>query len=256
METQAQNHVQRKPLNNVEPPGLEVHSPPARWSSQYPPRSPVKEDEASPGIPPNGSAQARRNPFGLKPLAFGALVATITALIVGAAVGGGVGGALSKSSTPAATVTATTTVSVTPTSALISSPTNFTVADPSAVTNLDVDCASLAAQPYTYRGAFQVGAFNQTFQFSCGEDLIYRTVGTNGYLIYNVAQTVAYRIEDCIAACVSLNADFVGNLCLAVVFDTALNTTFLESQGNCFLKNSTGAGTISRNSRMIAQLVS
>ncbi len=37
-----------------------------------------------------------RNPWGLSPLAFGLLIAAISAVIVGAAVGGGVGGALSS----------------------------------------------------------------------------------------------------------------------------------------------------------------
>ena len=39
-----------------------------------------------------------RNPWGLSPVAFGLLIAAITAIIVGAAVGGGVGGALSSDS--------------------------------------------------------------------------------------------------------------------------------------------------------------
>jgi hypothetical protein len=37
----------------------------------------------------------KRNPWGLSPLAFGLLVAAVTAVIVGAAVGGGVAGAMS-----------------------------------------------------------------------------------------------------------------------------------------------------------------
>lgn len=37
-----------------------------------------------------------RYPFGLGPLAFGGLVALVTAIIVGAAVGGGVGGTLAS----------------------------------------------------------------------------------------------------------------------------------------------------------------
>lgn len=176
METQDQSHVQAKPLDDFDPPGLEVHTPPARWLSQYPPRSPIK-GKTYPIIPPHStldhasSVQAKRNPFGVKPLSFGVLVATITAIIIRAAVGGGIGGILSKSTTPSATVT--TTVTVTPASVLLSSSTNFTVADPISVSNLDVDCATLAAQPHTYRGAFQIGALNQTFQFSCGEDLVF-----------------------------------------------------------------------------------
>lgn len=240
METQG---VQTRPLSEVEPPGLEVHTLPVRWSNPYPPQSPVKGHTFSNlSFDDTASSQAQRNPFGLKPLAFGLLVAAITALIVGAAVGGGVGGTLSKSSTST-------------TSALISSPNNFTVADPSSVINLDVDCTSLARQPYTYRFAFEGVPFNETFLFSCGEDLTDSTAGTNGYPISDLAQMVAYRIEDCIAACVSLNAGYYIQYCRAVVFDTALNETYLESQANCFLKNSTGTMTISRDSRMTAKLV-
>lgn len=40
--------------------------------------------------------QRWRNPFGLRPFAFGALAALITAIIVGAAVGGGLGGTLAN----------------------------------------------------------------------------------------------------------------------------------------------------------------
>ena len=249
--------MQTRPLNDIESPGLEVLTPPARWSNPHLSRWPIKHSVFS-TTPPHSSfdhtssGQAPRNPFKLKPLAFGLLVAAITALIVGAAVGGGVGGALSKSS--ASTATATTTV--TPTSALISSPTNFVIADPSSVTDLDVDCVSLAKQPYTYRSAFETGPFNQSFQFSCAEDLPDKTAGANEYYIRNLAQMVAYRIEDCIASCVSLNSGLARNWCFAAVFDTALNDTYLESQANCFLKNSTGAGTLSRDSRMTAQLIS
>jgi hypothetical protein len=38
-----------------------------------------------------------RNPWGLRPLTFGLLIALITSIVVGAVVGGGVGGALSSS---------------------------------------------------------------------------------------------------------------------------------------------------------------
>ena len=252
METQGQSHVQTRPLSDVEPPGLEVHTPPMRWFN--PPQPPGKGHAFSNlSFDDTVSSQTRRNPFGLKPLAFGLLVAAITALVVGAAVGGGVGGTLSKSST--STANATIPGAATPTSALISSPTNFTVADPSSVTNLNVDCTSLVRQPYTYRFAFEGVPFQETFHFSCGEDLTDSTAGTNGNLISDLVQMVAYRIEDCIAACVSLNAASGSPYCLAVVFDTALNETYLESQANCFLKNSTGNMTISRDSRMTAKLV-
>jgi len=251
METQG---VQTRPLSEVEPPGLEVHTPPVRWSNPYPPQSPVKGHTFSNlSFDDTASSQAQRNPFGLKPLAFGLLVAAITALVVGATVGGGVGGALSKSS--ASTAAATTPCAATPTSPLISNPNNFTVADPSSVINLNVNCTSLARQPYTYRFAFEGVPFHETFHFSCGEDLTDATVGTNGWLISDLAQMVTYRIEDCIAACVSLNAGYYIQYCSAVVFDAALSETYLESQANCFLKNSTGTMTISRDSRMTAKLV-
>lgn len=42
-------------------------------------------------------ASRKANPWGLSPLAFGLLVAAITAVVVGGAVGGGVGGAMSGS---------------------------------------------------------------------------------------------------------------------------------------------------------------
>jgi hypothetical protein len=52
------------------------------------------------GLEKKDAASGFRNPWGLTPLTFGLLIASITAIVVGAAVGGGVGGTLSCSHRP------------------------------------------------------------------------------------------------------------------------------------------------------------
>lgn len=89
--------------------GLEVNRDDEglQWKSRDAVKQPglqYKEEAPFPTYRQSGSnlqttheATERRNPWGLGPLAFGLLIASITAIVVGAAVGGGVGGALSSS---------------------------------------------------------------------------------------------------------------------------------------------------------------
>lgn len=175
------------------------------------------------------------------------LVALITALIVGAALGGGLGGALAH----ARKSNSNNTLSSANASALAQlNPRNFTVTDPSSVANLSVDCQAIASQTYTYVGNFPSSgsddqSFNNSFAFSCGQDLPAGTPGSYNYAVGDLNSFIAYRLEDCVAACVSLNANqqYLGWWCGAVVFDTALSVSYMSNQANCFLKNDTSNAT-------------
>jgi hypothetical protein len=46
----------------------------------------------------SGERKLRHNPFGLRPLWFGILIAVITTVVVGAAIAGGLGGTMANSS--------------------------------------------------------------------------------------------------------------------------------------------------------------
>ena len=77
-------------------PGLQTYQPqPQTPHSGYAqPQYQYQNGYAPEGAQPIPQVQ-KRNPWGMSPLAFGLLVAAITAVIVGAAVGGGVAGAMS-----------------------------------------------------------------------------------------------------------------------------------------------------------------
>jgi len=175
------------------------------------------------------------------------LVALITALVVGAALGGGLGSALAHSRKN----NSNNILSSANVSALAQlNPHNFTVTDASTVANLSVDCQAIASQSYTYVGNYPMSgsddqSFNNSFRFTCGQDLPVGAKGEYG-AVADLNSFVAYRLEDCVAACVSLNAnqqDTGGWWCGAVLFDTALSASYMSNQANCFLKNDTSNKT-------------
>lgn len=75
-----------KSTPTVSPPAHQQHQYQYQYQNGY------MAPEVASAPPPSG----RRNPWGLSPLTFGLLVATITALIVGGVVGGSVAGAMSS----------------------------------------------------------------------------------------------------------------------------------------------------------------
>jgi hypothetical protein len=77
------NHTQ-PPLQTYQQPSANYNNQQYQYQNGYAP-------EAGQSIP----EKHKRNPWGLSPLAFGLLIAGLTAVIVGGAVGGGVAGAMS-----------------------------------------------------------------------------------------------------------------------------------------------------------------
>ncbi len=71
-------------------PYQQQHNPSYAQSQQYQYQNGYTQEAGQP-VP----QKQKRNPWGMSPLAFGLLVAGITAVIVGGAVGGGVAGAMS-----------------------------------------------------------------------------------------------------------------------------------------------------------------
>jgi hypothetical protein len=69
---------------------------PEVFNDSQPGLEPIKQQSEPPQYYGTPKTPVRRNPFGLGPLAFGGLVALLSAVIVGAAVGGGLGGTLAS----------------------------------------------------------------------------------------------------------------------------------------------------------------
>lgn len=197
---------------------------------------------------PNGSSKRRvhpqrRNPFGLNPLAFGALIALITALIVGAAVGGGLGAILagkeecntspsranstssSKTSEVASTTSATTTTFV-----------DYVVPEPSLIQTLNINC------PELNNTILQDKADGQ-YRVGCGR----RILGSSETKTFTAL--IAYSLQDCIQACYLYNVWVGQRNCTAVSWCKAMSyCSETNPGGNCWLFNASSSTSLDGNS--------
>ncbi|KIW14202.1 hypothetical protein PV08_06983 [Exophiala spinifera] len=221
-------------------------------------------------VPPEAVAEpspplGKRNPWGLSPLTFGLLVATITALVVGGAVGGGVAGAMSgqdsdsnsesnaalqRVSVPTATITITAsadggTGSVTGTSSTStpspSSLQNYVVAEPYFVGSLEYPDCNTDTQVIT------TSKYSRLFTLYCGIDMGSSTPDdTNPDLtVADYVALFAYTVTDCLYACSNMVyfADRWGqdsqHSCKGVTWNGAMAASNTSDFANCWLKNGT-----------------
>ena len=218
---------------------------------------------AEPFTQSRASERTNRNPWGLRPLAFGLLVGIITAVVVGAAVGGGVAGnstshkeswyvdlekksysprfpddehssPSSNSSAITLTVTASaTTASASPSTAL----TNYSAPVPSAVSSLFLDCPALNSQSYTNT------LFGDKYTQFCGQDFTGGLAAKGGGVIADLVGIIACSVSDCMDACSNVNNlanrwnD--GIQCQAMSFSIDLQRASEGLGANCWLKNAT-----------------
>lgn len=198
-------------------------------------------------FPPEASSPRRvhpqrRNPFGLKPLAFAALVALITALIVGAAVGGGLGAVLAgkeecntlplgANSTSSSKTFEVCTTSATPTTFV-----DYIVPQPSLIQTLNIECPELndTLLQDTAGGQYRVG---------CGRRIL------GGQEITTLTALIAYSLQDCIQACYLLNSWVGQTECTAVSWCKAMAyCSETNSGGNCWLFNASSSISLDSNS--------
>jgi hypothetical protein len=222
--------------------GLEVHQ-----AQAYPKNIHDSSTNRYPGPEPecvdHKCKTEHQIPFGLRPLAFGGLVALATLIVVGAAVGGGLGSALANrinrqnAAQGPSTVTKTITASSSPTSSS-SLYNNFAPPDPTNVVSLATVCPEQNNQQYTTKRS-------EIFTYSCGEYFVGGDPASGGGLLATYTGFVAYTVEDCIEACSNMNGYTqslgTGPLCRAITFQPLLNQSYMANIGsNCWLFNSTG----------------
>jgi hypothetical protein len=182
----------------------------------------------------------RHNPFGLSPLAFGALVALMTTLIVSAAVGGGLGAALPRerhcdvvASSAPSTSSLKPSQSLSPTSNTPTVLVNYVVPEPTLIQTLYNDCPTL-------NDTVILDTEDQQYRVACGRRLL------GGVDTTTLSELVAYSLQDCIQACTLLNAWSGGLKCSAVTWDTAMAYSYeVNIGGNCWLFDN--ASSISLN---------
>lgn len=207
--------------------------------------APIIEEANPSNVSQQQESPEHRNPFGLTPLAFGVLVALVTASIVGAAIGGGLGGALgNKEKCQTFPSEITSTESYIPTSTLIpisstvipSSSTStistalvdYVAPEPSLVQTLHINCPELD-------GTIIEDTKGDQYQVTCG----YRILGNPSILTYS--GLAAYSLQDCIQACFLLNNWGGGGqkLCAAVSWCKAMSySAEINAGANCWLFNS------------------
>ncbi|ETI24544.1 hypothetical protein G647_03913 [Cladophialophora carrionii CBS 160.54] len=202
----------------------------------------------------------KRNPWGLSPLAFGLLVAAVTAVIVGAAVGGGVAGAMSGNDSKASKSNATATVTITATSTAtattaidISSPTDSALPLPSSLENYVV------SEPYYVSTLFNPGCpdsnsridvqYDTSFDLFCGVDMQNHVddEANPDLQVADVSGLFAYSITDCLYACANAiyfneqwGDEFGG--CKGVTWQYQMAQSNSSDFANCWLKNGTSTG--------------
>jgi hypothetical protein len=201
----------------------------------------------------------RQIPCGLSLTAFACLVALLAGTIVGAAVGGGLGGSLaherdqnrytgtqsvhvrrpltfpsralraatsslaqrpvSVSSCPTLSPSSTTPTSASASSSPTAGLTNYAPASPLDIKTVALNCPVDNTPYITARG--------QTFLTHCG-------VGLDGL---DLASILAYRFEDCIEACSSMN-HYSSNAtyCNAIMFSADIDVDYSIKHANCWLK--------------------
>lgn len=208
--------------------------------SSQPPPPPFPSEEKS-----------RRNPWGLSPLAFGALIAIITAIVVGAAVGGGVSTIGSKNNcatsqhtttTGAGSSTTGTSTSTATSSGSTTAPTgtfaNYIPASVSSVQSLYNDCASL-------NGSSVQSAQGPMFRVTCPQAIL-GSSGTNGVTL---SELVAYTLQDCINACTLMNFWKGSTVCNSITWDAGMaGATAANFGGNCWLFDDSTTFQVKANS--------
>ncbi|OAP61523.1 hypothetical protein AYL99_03726 [Fonsecaea erecta] len=206
----------------------------------------------------------RPNPWDLSPLAFGLLVAAITAVVVGGAVGGGVGGALSgkksgSSSPQDSTVTVTASATTTPMQSSSSTLTSSGLPSPSSLENF------VAPEPYYVDTLQDPGCadsnslievqYNTSFDILCGVDMLNHVADENNpdLQVADVVGLFAYSLTDCLYACSNMihftqlyGQDYAGGnmqTCVSVTWDYQMALSNDSWSANCWLKNGSSSGT-------------
>ncbi|KAI0901659.1 hypothetical protein F4806DRAFT_8449 [Annulohypoxylon nitens] len=230
-------HISELPGSYYSPEVLRSNQPPEALNLKAAEGTGTADSNATPKQP---LSTYSRNPFNLSPVAFGALVSVITALIVGAIIGGSLGGTLAKQEhykTAPHAETRTSSLEVnrptptsTPTSLISTSATltDYAAPSPSDVETLHIDCPRLD-------GKITEDSIQQRYKISCGE----RIVG-GGSDVITYSASIAYSLQDCIEACSQLNIWTGGLYCTAVTWSQAMSFAW-ETEGgmNCWLFNST-----------------
>ncbi|KIW90701.1 uncharacterized protein Z519_08484 [Cladophialophora bantiana CBS 173.52] len=190
-----------QPLQSHQQPGPVYHQQQYQYTNGY-------ATEAS--QPP--TRPLKPNPWDLSPLAFGLLIAAITALVVGGVVGGGVAGALSghdssSSSTRVSTATVTSGATATATQSLSSTTTSSGLPSPSSLENFVVP------EPYYVDTLQNPGCADSnsridvqhdaSFDIFCGLDMINHVADENNpdLQVADVVGLFAYSLTDCLYAC-------------------------------------------------------
>ncbi|EXJ92008.1 hypothetical protein A1O3_00558 [Capronia epimyces CBS 606.96] len=223
------------------------NQPYGQYSSGYPP--PRAGDTVT------APAPRRLNPWGLSPLAFGILVAAVTAVIVGGAVGGGVAGAMSNkhsdsSDLPASTVTITATAS----SASSASTATSSLPLPSSLKNF------VAPEPY-YVGTLENPGcpqdtstievqYSNAFSLYCGIDFHSGVpdLTDSSLVVADFVGLFAYSITDCLYACSNARHFFSQwgqdhmQTCKGVTWNYQMAQSNSSGNANCWLKNGTSQG--------------
>ena len=134
----------------------------------------------------------------------------------------------SSSSTAGASTTVTRTVSTGTSVPTGSSLQNYTVATPSQVSSLDVDCNNLDNN-------IQITPRNDQFKAYCGKNMANGNTGNNGYPIVDFIGLYAYNFSDCLTACSNANY-FAGDVkvCQAVSFRIDMAYINRDLYANCW----------------------
>ncbi|KAI1144252.1 hypothetical protein F5Y05DRAFT_22434 [Hypoxylon sp. FL0543] len=239
-----------QPIEYPESPNhfSEVHSP------NHLPEVLQYKPTPDPGVTyPSGLSQQylhpqSRNPFNLSPLAFGALISLLTALIVGAALGGGLGAALSKreecGTTSSAIASTGSLETQAPTPASTSSPStsatssaliDYAAPEPSLVQSLHINCPELD-------GTTIEDALSNPYEVQCG----HRIVESSETVLYDAL--IAYSLEDCIQACLDFSSYQTQIPCTAVSWCQSLSYCADTVEGaNCWLFNSSSSMELNDN---------
>lgn len=99
--------------------------------------------------------------------------------------------------------------------------------------SLALDCPALDTQfYYSYKP--------DKFQFECGWNYHVGDDADGGGVIGNVGALIAWSIYECATACSAMNDYSNNKSCVAVSFNSRMQTTLANKGVNCWLKNATG----------------
>lgn len=184
----------------------------------------------------------RLNPFGLSPLAFGALIVFMTTLIISAVVGGGLGAALAgKEGCNAMASSAPSTSSLKPSkspSPTSNTPTtfvNYIAPEPTLIQSLYSGCPAL-------NDTIIQDTMDHSYRVACGRHLI------DDFDTTTLTELVAYSLQDCVQACSLLNVWSGQSNCSAVSWNNAMAYSYETIGGNCWLFNNASFIALDANS--------